>query len=188
MSNDWLPKLRPALESLCSAWTVPLGVAVGWIQVESGGRLAEVTTLGERGYFQLMPSESKDLGVQHERLTTDSMYSLSSGFKLLNYYSRSIGRMLRIAGIECVPVGSEYHWRLCKLAHSMGLGATRTIVSDAAEAKRISSWEELRTFALDNDEVLLKKTKHAPSKWFALVDRVFVIGAPLGVERLRTTV
>ena len=181
MVDSWLPKLRPQLQNLCTAWAVPLGVPVGWIQVESGGRLDEVTTLKERGYFQLMPSESQDLGLQHERLSTDSMYSLAAGFKLINYYSRAIARVCRIGGIEYVRPGTEYHWRLCKLGHSMGLGATQTVLLEAAKAHATISWDMLKSFALANDEALTKKTKHSPVKWFPFVDRMFLIGAPYGI-------
>lgn len=180
--ESWLPKLRPQLQSLCNAWLVPLGVPVGWIQVESGGRLDEVTTLKERGYFQLMPSESADLGLQHERLTTDSMYSLSAGFKLINYYSRAIGRVCRIGGIEYVRPGTEYHWRLVKLGHSMGLGATQRILLDAAKEHATISWDVLKAYALQNDAALTQKTKHSPAKWFPFIDRMFAIGQPYGLD------
>lgn len=180
--DSWLPKLRPQLENLCTAWSVPLGVPVGWIQVESGGRLDEVTKLDERGYFQLMPSESKDLGLQHERLSSDSMYSLASGFKLINYYSRAVGRVCRINSIQSVRVGSEYHWRLVKLGHSMGLGATQTILIEAAKAQATNSWDALKSYALAYDTALTAKTKHSPAKWFPFIDRMFEIGAPYGLS------
>ncbi len=41
---------------------VPLGLLVGWICKESGGKLGEVTKkYDERGYFQLMSAESAAL-------------------------------------------------------------------------------------------------------------------------------
>jgi hypothetical protein len=184
MVEKWLPKLRPALESLCAAWGVPLGVAVGWIEAESGGRIDEVTSLGERGYFQLLPEESSDLGLQHVRLTSDSAYSLSAGFKLMTYYQRAVVRIVTGAGCDYVRAGSEYQWRLVKLAHSMGQGALKVIFADAVKSNSVVSWDMLRSFAVQHETDYVSRLRHSPTKWFALVDRVFTTGAPFGVEHL----
>jgi hypothetical protein len=181
MTGTWLAPLRPAIENMCSAWRVPLGVVVGWIEVESGGRLRETTSLGERGYFQLTPAESQDLGLQHARLSTDSLYSLSAGFKLIDYYRKIIARLL-ILRQPAIVSGSEYFWRLVKLAHTMGQGATSTILVDAFAAGQGSSWEALRQFALQNEAHYLQTLKHSPAKWFPFIDRMFQIGAPYGLD------
>ncbi|MGH8276567.1 MAG: hypothetical protein ACRETH_07710, partial [Steroidobacteraceae bacterium] len=124
----WLPKIREPLESLCAAWQVPLGLAVGWIEVESGGRMSEVTSLDERGFFQLMPDESKDMAIDHQRLSTDALYSLSSGFKLIDYYRRVVKRICFEAGEPYIQPVTESGLRLVMLALSMGSGATRSII------------------------------------------------------------
>ncbi len=187
MSVDhWLPSLREQLESLRAAWTVPLGVPVGWIEVESGGRLGEVTSLDERGYFQLLPEESMDLGLNHARLSTDSAYSLSAGFKLIEYYRHQVTRICATVGADgYVRTGSEYHWRLVKFAHSIGQGAARIILDDAVKFNSAISWDMLKSYALQHDADYTVRLKHSPAKWFALVDRMFSIGAPYGVEMLQ---
>lgn len=176
----WLQPVRQQLEALSQAWKVPLGVAVGWIQVESGGRVGEVTSLGERGYFQLLPEESKDLHIEHERLSTDQVYSLVSGFRLITYYSARIEAFTYATGLRVQP-GSEFYWRLVKLAHSIGQGACKVMMTDAAH-QHIDNWAAFAAFFLEHDAEYTKRLRHSPLKWVRLVDRMFEIGRPFGVS------
>jgi hypothetical protein len=165
-----LPQLRAASASS----GVPLGVIVGWIAKESGGRLGEVTKLDERGLFQLMPAESKQLGLDHARLSTDLVYSINAGLALIGYYMGYVDRL----GVA--SRGTAYFWRLVKLCHTMGSGATKKIVAAAQAAGSAGSWATLEKFALDNNAEMLHETKHSPSKWFPFVDAIAEVGAPFG--------
>jgi len=165
-----LPQLKQAAESS----GIPLGLLVGWIAKESGGRLGEVTTLGERGVFQLIGSESKTLGLDHERLSTDLVYSINAGLALIGYYSGKADKL----GIA--TRGTSYFWKLVKLIHSMGEGAVKKIVDAAVDAHATGSWAALEKYAMDNNADLLHATKHSPSKWFPFVDAVYKVGAPFG--------
>ena len=76
--------LLDKLRGLSQSTGIPLGLMVGWIAKESGGRLAVFsqpgkgdTSMDERGYWQLTPEESKTLGLDHARLSVDADYSLS---------------------------------------------------------------------------------------------------------------
>lgn len=180
--ESWLPKLRGPIEQLCAAQGVPVGVPVAWVDVESGGRLDEVTSLDERGYFQIFPDESKDLGLDHQRLTTDSTYSLVSGFKVVNYYSAALKRLYGATGATYIIAGSEYHWRMVKLGHSMGLGCVREMLRDAVNNNSTISWDMFKSWCLGHDAEYLHRLKHAPSKWFPFVDRWATIGAPYGLS------
>lgn len=165
-----LDKLRAA----ASSSGIPLGLMVGWIAKESGGRLSEVTKLDERGYFQLMPDESKSIGFDHQRLSTDSDYSIQAGVALIKKYAAQAD------GLSVAPKGSSYYWRLVKLGHTMGSGAAKKIVAGAKEAGAAGSWEALEAHALDNSVKYLLTTRHSPSKWFPLVDAVYDVGAKFG--------
>lgn len=177
MYLHWLDHLRLKLEQLCAFHAVPLGVAVGWIEVESGGRLQEVTDLGERGYFQLSPEESRSLHVDHNRLSTDSDYSLESGFQLVSYYHKIACSMIRNTAID---KGSEYAWRLTKFAHSIGAGAAAIIFGHSGA----QTWMQFADYCAEHDVHYTAKLKHSPTRWTIFVDRMFDIGRPYGVESL----
>ena len=165
-----LPELKQAAQSS----GIPLGLLVGWIAKESGGKLADTTSLDERGYFQLMPSESQSLGLDHERLSTDEVYSINAGLLLIGQYMKD-AQALNIA-----PMGSSYFWRVVKWIHSQGLGAVKKIVAEAQAAGETGSWNALEGYALENDAHFLSTTKHSPKKWMTFVDSVYKLGAPFG--------
>lgn len=166
--------ILPDLKQAATSSGIPLGLLVGWIAKESGGRLDDVTSLGERGLFQLFPDESKQLGIDHQRLSTDLTYSINAGLALIGHYMGIVSRM------DVAPNGSSYFWRMVKLAHSMGSGAVAKIVAAAKAAGATGSWATLERYALDHNAELLHATKHSPSKWFPFVDDVARVGAPFG--------
>jgi hypothetical protein len=169
--NAILGELQKAAQSS----GIPLGLLVGWIARESGGRIGEVTLkYDERGYFQLMPSESKALGIDHQRLSTDSNYSINAGLLLIGKY------MKQADALGVAPHGSSYYWKLVKLLHTMGTGAVQKIVPMAQAAGRASSWAALEDFALTHNDEIYATVKHSPSKWFPLVDKVYAVGRPFG--------
>jgi hypothetical protein len=154
---------------------IPLGLLVGWIAKESGGKIGEVTPkYNERGYFQLMPNESKKLGLDHERLSTDVMYSITAGLLLIGRYMKETD----VLGVA--PRGTRFYWLLVKLGHTMGSGATKKIVAAAKAAGQAGSWEALERYALDHNTEILHETKHAPAKWFPLIEEIYRVGAPFG--------
>lgn len=165
-----LSELRKAAESS----GIPLGLLVGWIAKESGGRLADTTKYDERGYFQLMPDESKRLGLDHQRLSTDSVYSINGGLLLIGLYMKAV------EALGVAKPGSAYFWKLVKLAHSMGSGAMKQVVQAAQAVGDASTWSALEQYAEDHDAEMLHLTKHSPAKWFPFVDKVYAVGAPFG--------
>ena len=175
----WLPKLRPQLEAACAADGVPLGVVVGWIQVESGGRVSEMTALGERGLFQLIPDEIEDLGLDAIKLSSDVAYSILGGMALI----KRCRRYLRSYGVD-LPDGDELYWRLVKFVHSIGPGAARTVIREAARDGTLESWHALKAYCQARDADYLHRLRHSPMKWIGLVDRMFEIGRPFGVENV----
>jgi hypothetical protein len=166
--------ILPQLQTASQTSGIPLGLLIGWIAKESGGRLADTTSLDERGFFQLMPDESKTLGLDHKRLSTDSQYSIDGGIKLVQNYAN------RARSLGIAPDGTSYFWKLVKLIHSMGGGSVAKIVDGAKAASATISWDALEKHAVDNDAHYLSLVKHSPKKWFTMVDDVYRIGAPFG--------
>jgi hypothetical protein len=158
-----------ALKAAASAAGIPLGLMVGWIAKESGGKLTDTTSLDERGYFQLMPAESKKLDLDHQRLSTDSDYSIMAGVDLIQDYQKTV------EALAVAPAGSSYYWKLVKLAHSMGSGQVKKVVKAAVAAGSAGSWSDLETFAVG-----MKINGPQPKKWFPFVDTVYAVGKPFG--------
>lgn len=174
------------LRDLAEQTGIPLGLLVGWIAKESGGKLAVYpqpgkgdTSLDERGFFQLTPEESQKLGVDHMRLSVDADYSLNAGMKLVREYQSTINSIMD--GVT--SAGTSYYWRLVKLAHSMGSGQVKKIVKAAKDAGQAGSWEELKDFALG-----MKIKGPQPKKWFPFVDTVYKVGRPFGFGSESTAV
>jgi hypothetical protein len=177
------------LKQAAGASGIPLGVLVGWIAKESGGKLAVHpqpgagdTKLDERGLFQLMPAESKMLGFDHQRLSTDPVYSINAGLALIGHYMGEADKL----GVA--QHGSNYYWRLVKLLHTMGSGAVDKIIAAAKADGAVASWEALEEYATSHDAELLHATKHSPVKWFPFVDEVYATGAPFGFGAATTLV
>src|SRR5215471_2398527 len=72
-SLEWMRQVVPLLQRY--AGSLPLPVLLGWIEKESGGELGSTTKLREYGYFQVMPSESQQLKLDHDRIHVDADYS-----------------------------------------------------------------------------------------------------------------
>jgi hypothetical protein len=180
---DRLPDGAPGLRTAASTSGIPLGLLVGWIARESGGKIGETTKLDERGYFQLHPDESKSLGLDHQRLSTDPQYSINAGLKLIGLKYMPFADKFNI-----FPKGSSDYWKLVKLGHTMGSGAAAIVVNDARAAGATGSWAALEKYALDHNSELFSKAKHSPAKWFPLVDAVATAGAPFGFGSSSTAV
>ncbi len=144
---------------------------VGWIAKESGGKLSDTTSLDERGLYQLMPAESKTLGLDHQRLSTDLQYSIDSGPLIIRHYQSAVSDL----NLPNAPAGSSYAWRLCKLGHSMGGGQLKKVVTAAKAAGQAGSWNQLEQFAEG-----MHINGPQPKKWFPFINSIYALGLPFG--------
>jgi hypothetical protein len=151
---------------------IPLGFLLGWIAVESGGRITEVTKLDERGYFQIHPDESKALQLDHQRLSTDPEYSIEGGIRLI----RRDGERVKQLGFS---YGTDLFWHLVKLLHWLPKGV-RVICAHMREHQfQPTIWQEFKNYMVTNRPELLRRigakpgTGWDPLRGIANVEKLF---------------
>lgn len=157
---------------------VPLDFLLAWIRVESGGRLSPpVTSLGERGLFQVHPDEVPYLKLSDEQfknLTKDSGLALRTGVKQAKLYARFSKKYL-------TEVGSEWHgrdfWKLVKLHHgAFSIPRYTLLAFERENSHGPATWEELETFALDavtDKKDLVPDDKKFSKRLRALIPKTF---------------
>jgi hypothetical protein len=175
----WVHQLAPLLTRY--GGDIPLPFLLGWIAVESGGRLEERTRLDERGYFQIHPGESQALHLDHPRLSTDPDYSIQGGIKLVRYRAAQARRL-------GFPEGTELFWRATKWRHWVP-GAVDVIVQDMRKGGvNPVSWDVIKQYVAANRNRLMAVFKARfggtwdPMVGIANVDKVFQRGNQLAAS------
>jgi len=172
----WVRQLVPLLNRYRG--DIPLYFLLGWINVESGGRIEEITRYNERGYFQLHPGESQKLLVDHPRLSTDPDYSIKAGIKLVRDRAAQAKRL-------GFPEGTELFWRATKWRHWVP-GAVDVIVGDMRKAGvEPASWDVIKQYVSANRSriMVLIRARFGktwdPMAGFANVDKTIQSGRQL---------
>lgn len=162
--------------------TVPLNLALGWIRVESGGQISSHTSLDERGYFQIHPAESKQLSLDHKRLSTDPDYSISAGLALIKYYAT---RVQRLGYTEA----QDIFWKLVKFYHAIGSGSLKIIFDDIrASGSSIQTWDQLKSYLAVHAKRLMSQNglRFDPPRFILNVEKVIAYG-DLILRQLQST-
>jgi phosphatidylserine/phosphatidylglycerophosphate/cardiolipin synthase-like enzyme len=128
---------------------IPLDFLLGWIVVESDGRIDEITSLDERGFFQIHPDESHDRHFEHQRLSSDPDYSVKAGIDNVRFYAR-----LAQQRFPSIPAGSELFWRMVKLQHAMGSGLAYRLIKAMLAAGVPLTWENIRQYEIAHGAAL----------------------------------
>jgi hypothetical protein len=154
---------------------IPLEFLLGWIAVESDGRVDVVTSLDERGFFQIHPDESHDRRFDHARLTSDPEYSVQAGIQNVRYYAD-----LARQRFPSIPPGSELFWRVVKLQHALGSPLTKRLL-DGMHASGIPfTWEAIKQWEVTHGPQLHGLLRVEPLGRFGRnVDGVFAKGGEL---------
>jgi hypothetical protein len=152
---------------------IPLDFLLGWIAVESGGRLDDVTSLDERGYFQIHPDESRDARppIEHRRLSTDADYSVRAGLQIVRFYASLAQRRF-----PWIPFGSELFWRVVKLQHAMGSPLANRLLTDMHNRGIPVTWDTIKRFEITDGPRMHALLRKEPGRFGRNVDGVFVRG------------
>jgi monoamine oxidase len=135
----WLPQIIDQLDRHRGG--IPREFLLGWIAAESDGRISTVSTLGERGYFQIMwqSGEAKEqLGLTRDaflRLSTDREFSVEKGVQLAKTYRQHF-----LQKYPTVPDGSDLLWRLTKGRHALP-GALDKVLDGLVKAGATITWQ-----------------------------------------------
>lgn len=131
---------------------IPLEYLLGWITVESGGKLGDLTKICERGYFQIHPEESQQLKLDHDRLSTDAAYSVEGGVKLVSMYKSGIDRLADQLKID---KKGDLFWGLVKLRHWIPSAPQRLLLKMSQDRVPVVSWVSIRQFVGANPALRL---------------------------------
>jgi hypothetical protein len=121
---------------------IPLYFLLGWIDVESGRQLQGPTSLGELGYFQIHPGESKELGLVHPRLTEPD-YSIWGGIQLVRKRASQAHQL-------GFPEGTELLWRVTKWRHWAPGGVDVILKDMAGSGVTPVSWDVIEQYVTAN--------------------------------------
>jgi N-acetylmuramoyl-L-alanine amidase len=152
---------------------IPLEFLLGWIAVESNGRIDVVTSLDERGFFQIHPAESRDARppLQHHRLSTDPDYSVQAGIQLVRHYAALARRRF-----PWIRAHSELFWRIVKLQHAMGSGLANTLMNQMRARGINPTWDAIKRYELTDGPRLHRLLAVKPGRFGRNVDHVFERG------------
>ena len=170
------------------ATDIPLNMLMGWIQVESGGKLNNLTTSAgfrEAGLFQISEDEAKAIGADQDKIMQDQDYAISTGIQLARHHADRADQVLqKYPNMQQVfPKGSDMYWRLAMLGFSAGDGTVSKLVANMANSGEVfKSWDDVMAYAASNPSGY----KHSPIKWTYHINRAFNLGNQMtgGQERV----
>ena len=152
---------------------IPLDFLLGWIATESGGFIDVTTSEKENGFFQIMPSESRMLKLDHVRLSTDPEYSVRSGIQLVRFYVNVVRTRY-----PWFPPGTELFWRMVDFQHAMGMGAAASLLSSMRKNNVPMTWEAIKQHEVTygprlGQPVLIPRNSSQVGRFGRNVDKVF---------------
>ena len=134
----WLRQVIDELDK--NRGDIPREFLLGWMAVESDGKVGTVTGRPERGYFQIdwKAGEAREqLGLsetQFKKLSTNRVFSIEKGIELAEKYRQWI-----LTNHPSVPDQSELLWRLTKGRHAAS-GSLKGVLDRLVSQKTNITW------------------------------------------------
>lgn len=147
MADVWyLPAIQRGGKMLTERWRgnvdplaggIPTNFLLAWINIESDGKPQTVSPIGERGLFQIHPTDERpDLGLSMKQfiaLTNDADAGIRVGIQLVNNYAAKAKALLAEVGTEWQ--GPDFWW-LVKLYHGGGAVPRFLVTKFTRDTKR----------------------------------------------------
>jgi hypothetical protein len=118
--------------------------------VESGGKIGDLTKLCERGYFQIHPEESQDLGLEHDRISRDPEYSIAGGIKLVTKYAAGVDQLAKSYGLSRK---GDLYWGLVKLRHWIPSAPARILARMKLDGVSATTWDSVRQYVAGKSQL-----------------------------------
>jgi hypothetical protein len=160
------------------ATDIPLPLLMGWIQVESGGKLNNLTTsagIREAGLFQISDEEARTIGVDQDKVMEDQEYAIRSGIQLIRHHEGNVEQALsKYPNMQQVfKKDNDMYWKLVMFSFSAGPGTMERLIANMNDSNYApNSWDDVMKFAALNPAGY----KHSPMKWSYHVNRAFNLG------------
>ena len=123
---------------------IPLNFLLGWIKVESGGRIDSLTNLCERGYFQVHPAEAKVYGIKnHQDISYNNDYSVQAGIQVVK---GCIAKAKALADKYGLPKQGDLFWGLVKMHHWLPSGPEKILGDMKARGVKPAGWNEMKAY------------------------------------------
>lgn len=184
-----MAKFEPSVERWRStvnryARGLPVDFLLAWMKKESSGKPGVVSSLGERGMFQIHPVGERQLlkldEAAWDRLLSDATFDIAQGTQLASHYREAAKRLLAKSGASWWGTSL---YKMTKLQHGAPLVAKEILNAYVKTYGRPpSSWDDFQTFgtwAVDNNSTLLSaKVKALAPRVLKNANEVGAHGAP----------
>jgi hypothetical protein len=150
-----------------------MSMLLGWIQVESGGRINEISHGAgkESGLFQISEGEAKAIGVDQYKVMTDQNYAIKTGIELVRHHEQNLAPTIT----QLFQKDSDMYWRLVFMGFVNGEGAVKALVEKLkASGQQINNWADVMKWAQYNAPYI---AGHSTAKWLPHIERAFNLGA-----------
>lgn len=179
--NKRVVELKPEIERIkteLGAQDIPTALILGWIQVESAGKLNDLTTsagIREAGLFQISDEEAKSIGADQDRIMRDQDYAITTGIQLIRHHEENVDRVLsKYSNIQqSMTKNTDMYWQLVMFSFSAGPGTMEKLITNMSHSNYVpNSWNDVMKFAAYNPAGY----SHSPVKWSYHINRAMNIG------------